>query len=318
MGSLLSIFRKTTVRHPVQIQHSVQVQHPVQDQQPVQVLHPIQVRHNTSEPSVTLHALTLLEVFAEHGDIALTEAVQSSTNLCSREVFLKSGLRPVERKDEEGQGECSICREPYSYSEGNNAAVATTCTCIMCRAQSSEQFHFHRAVITPCDHIFGEDCLRSWLDDPKVNTCPMCRMELFEGEEDINEDVYDYDYGYESEEGSGEEYDHEYDSETDWGEDEDDNEGEHDASPNENNALYGDFLGGDSQRPVYRPDWDDRISGSMEYDEEGNQVRPPYSRLDELPVDVRAHLRREQQEHILGEHVISANLRALGSGCDDD
>ncbi|KAL6308831.1 SNF2 family N-terminal domain-containing protein [Sparassis latifolia] len=44
--------------------------------------------------------------------------------------------------------------------------------CVLCRCE------FTRGYITPCAHVFCEECLRAWLGRPEGKACPVCRVAL--------------------------------------------------------------------------------------------------------------------------------------------
>lgn len=80
----------------------------------------------------------------------LNEAVNATT-------FLQD-LPVIPQTDLSHGAECTICREQY----------ATGC---------------HQDVVhLPCGHLFGRECIATWLSPdvrPRANTCPMCRAVLF-------------------------------------------------------------------------------------------------------------------------------------------
>lgn len=63
---------------------------------------------------------------------------------------------------------CSICFEPFEpaplFRHGGDLSEEVS----------------HRAVQTPCGHVFGEDCLEAWLGERE--SCPMCRTVLYKPE----------------------------------------------------------------------------------------------------------------------------------------
>ena len=80
---------------------------------------------------------------------------------------LLSNLPLVSQPAEE---KCFICLDAYEsqllYPQGGDLSDEAS----------------HRAVQTPCDHVFGESCLTMWLE--RKPTCPMCRRPLYEAEDD--------------------------------------------------------------------------------------------------------------------------------------
>lgn len=71
---------------------------------------------------------------------------------------------PVNAGDlSEEDRECSIYKVPYNEAdgEGQDAVPAEQPVRLAC----------------PDQHVFGEACIRSWLDEH--TSCPMCRRELF-------------------------------------------------------------------------------------------------------------------------------------------
>ena len=60
---------------------------------------------------------------------------------------------------------CGICTEAYHDTP----------------SQEQEKEPQHTPVKLPCGHVFGSECITSWLspETGKSNTCPMCRLELF-------------------------------------------------------------------------------------------------------------------------------------------
>lgn len=59
--------------------------------------------------------------------------------------------------------DCPICIAPYDAPPAGKVAEVT-----------------HRAVQTPCGHVYGESCLKAWLEGNA--TCPTCRRVLYEVE----------------------------------------------------------------------------------------------------------------------------------------
>ncbi|KAL6707061.1 hypothetical protein ACN47E_004813 [Coniothyrium glycines] len=79
-----------------------------------------------------------------------------ATTLPSRETFLAT-LTPshILSEDTDTAADCPICQEPF------------------CSTTS------HHATTTPCNHTYGSSCLKQWLSSQGVNTCALCRRELF-------------------------------------------------------------------------------------------------------------------------------------------
>ncbi|KAF2752163.1 hypothetical protein M011DRAFT_482898 [Sporormia fimetaria CBS 119925] len=69
----------------------------------------------------------------------------------------------------------------------------------------------HHAVRVPCGHWFGRSCIEAWVMSPKCpNTCPMCRAEMFEkDDEGESEEEEESEESDEEEEEEEEEYDEE-------------------------------------------------------------------------------------------------------------
>jgi hypothetical protein len=76
----------------------------------------------------------------------------------TREEFLASNITPANSSPEDT---CSICKEDY------DTITTTTHTAVTFSDSTS------------CNHIFGQDCIVSWLNTRGVNSCPCCRRELF-------------------------------------------------------------------------------------------------------------------------------------------
>lgn len=55
---------------------------------------------------------------------------------------------------------CSICLEQYPNPEASSTAV--------------KAMKLERPVKLPCGHVFGDKCIRLWLDDGH-DSCPVCR-----------------------------------------------------------------------------------------------------------------------------------------------
>jgi hypothetical protein len=77
--------------------------------------------------------------------------------LPTKQDFLATGLEPVEHD------ECSIC-----YAEPMTLPVSVKCD---------------------GKHAFCRECIVTWLDQPEVNSCPMCRQRLFSANEPAEEVV---------------------------------------------------------------------------------------------------------------------------------
>lgn len=76
------------------------------------------------------------------------------------ETFLRSLPLVLAVDLPDNNRDCPICMEEYVTSE-----------------------HYEPPVRLPCDHVFGKDCLRSWLQSSVLNrnnnTCPICRSVLY-------------------------------------------------------------------------------------------------------------------------------------------
>ncbi|KAF2117110.1 hypothetical protein BDV96DRAFT_644544 [Lophiotrema nucula] len=70
-----------------------------------------------------------------------------------REDFLSHCLRPC--KAPKNEDCCPICREDWNENPQNIAEI------------------LH------CEHVFHRSCIVDWLQSPGVDTCPMCRTQLF-------------------------------------------------------------------------------------------------------------------------------------------
>jgi hypothetical protein len=97
------------------------------------------------------------------------------TPTISREEFLKAYITLTTAPPSDS--ECSICKDKYDTST-NHAAVTF----------SDEG---------SCKHVYGQHCIETWLNEKGVNSCAMCRRELFclpreeQGEEYDEEDQED-------------------------------------------------------------------------------------------------------------------------------
>jgi hypothetical protein len=95
-----------------------------------------------------------------------------STPTISREAFLSTYLTLTTPPSSDP--ECSICKE--EYDDTTHAAVTFS--------QEGS-----------CGHVFGQHCIEAWLNEERVNTCAMCRREMFclPAEEQWEDYEYEYD-----------------------------------------------------------------------------------------------------------------------------
>jgi hypothetical protein len=95
----------------------------------------------------------------------------SQQTFTSKADFLANGIEAVPAKEVEG-ADCPICQEKLSAATepASDTAAAT--------AAAIETLCRNPVKVKSCRHIFGKDCLETWLKGEK-STCPMCRTELF-------------------------------------------------------------------------------------------------------------------------------------------
>ncbi|KAF2491295.1 hypothetical protein BU16DRAFT_565002 [Lophium mytilinum] len=100
--------------------------------------------------------------------------------LPSKTHFLAHMLQPSLPTDPFRGPTCPICHEEYTPDPA--AAIPPP------EALLQQHPIPHNAVrILPCNHIFGEPCLRRWLDTPaRPNRCMFCRVVLFAPEGNAN------------------------------------------------------------------------------------------------------------------------------------
>lgn len=68
-------------------------------------------------------------------------------------LFCRShGSKSIHEEEEDGDGKCSICLETFVGNE--------------------------QVVVTPCNHMFHEECLLPWVK--RHGQCPVCRHEFVE------------------------------------------------------------------------------------------------------------------------------------------
>ena len=89
-----------------------------------------------------------LEVL-ENSIFPRTQLPDRADQTSSAKAFLEA-LPVVQIED--SADECHICKEPFSVT-------------------------LETATRLPCDHVFGADCLKTWLESS--NSCPLCRVTLF-------------------------------------------------------------------------------------------------------------------------------------------
>ncbi|KAF2811727.1 uncharacterized protein BDZ99DRAFT_475245 [Mytilinidion resinicola] len=101
--------------------------------------------------------------------------------LPSKTHFLAHMLQPSLLTDPFRGPNCPICHEEYTADIPNIAPDEPP--------EQAPRPRPHNAVrILPCNHIFGEPCLRRWLDsEARPNRCMFCRVELFEPEREVEE-----------------------------------------------------------------------------------------------------------------------------------
>ena len=105
----------------------------------------------------------------------------------SRGAFLAS-LQPLsseQREELSSETTCTICREEYASPHQNTTGDAPTTDSTTDRPIDTAegeavvgQIQHEQAVSLPCGHVFGRDCLTSWIEGSN-NTCPICRRPLF-------------------------------------------------------------------------------------------------------------------------------------------
>jgi hypothetical protein len=115
-----------------------------------------------------------------------------STPTYTREEFLNTYITATTIPTDDP--DCPICKDAYDTSS-HQAVTFSDEGC--------------------CNHVYGKSCLIQWLETENINTCAMCRRELFclsDGDsdsevEDWEIDADDDDLSYYSEEEEGEEED---------------------------------------------------------------------------------------------------------------
>ncbi|EUC43855.1 hypothetical protein COCMIDRAFT_6720 [Bipolaris oryzae ATCC 44560] len=102
----------------------------------------------------------------------------------TREEFLSTFIKSATTSPHKTE-ECPICAEPYSFFFGQGAVT----------------FGDRES----CNHVFCESCITQWLSTEGVNSCPLCRRQLFVSDDDEEgEEEYDDDDEEEEETEEGE------------------------------------------------------------------------------------------------------------------
>ncbi|KAF1944877.1 hypothetical protein EJ02DRAFT_478620 [Clathrospora elynae] len=104
-----------------------------------------------------------------------------STPTYTLEEFLSAYISATEIPTDDP--ECPICRDEYHTVNHHAVTFSDTAT---------------------CNHVYGNSCLETWLSTERVNSCPMCRRELFslplreqrEYSEEDDEEYFSGSYNY--------------------------------------------------------------------------------------------------------------------------
>ncbi|KAF3006850.1 hypothetical protein E8E13_010780 [Curvularia kusanoi] len=103
----------------------------------------------------------------------------------SQRSFFKHGMQSITLSEPQ---DCTICREPLLFTPpggtdgtmGDQSAPSNPRrSCSAAPAGNAEDSHEQAVRISPCNHVFGADCIRQWLETSNSRTCPMCRTELY-------------------------------------------------------------------------------------------------------------------------------------------
>ncbi|KAF2465396.1 uncharacterized protein BDR25DRAFT_318279 [Lindgomyces ingoldianus] len=100
--------------------------------------------------------------------------------LPSKSIFLSTTLQPYTPPLHSAIPTCDICLEDLAAHFSTTTTTAGTKVSATTNPTPDSQTEI-AVQLTPCGHIFGEKCLRTWFET--VNTCPICRQELFVKEE---------------------------------------------------------------------------------------------------------------------------------------
>lgn len=93
----------------------------------------------------------------------------------SRDAFLEHGIVPA--APDESDAICPICHEAYVNASHSDHITDSLPKAHEESRQDDENVDHAASRILTCGHIYGSDCIRTWLET--ADTCPMCRKKLF-------------------------------------------------------------------------------------------------------------------------------------------
>ncbi|ORY12081.1 hypothetical protein BCR34DRAFT_651644 [Clohesyomyces aquaticus] len=104
---------------------------------------------------------------------SLSKMASSNNTLCSMQNFITRKIKPINPFDLEDDNEkCHMCLEEY---------IPSTCepTGYLSELPFCPTLEGEEPVRLQCGHVFGSHCIKAWFNEPKKNTCPMCRTPQF-------------------------------------------------------------------------------------------------------------------------------------------
>ncbi|KAF7860795.1 hypothetical protein EAF04_008313 [Stromatinia cepivora] len=104
-----------------------------------------------------------MSMLREHHRTALDSSADPAINLETRDQAIDNSLIPASVDETQAEsGLCPICSEIYDATTEDGKSLTSHGACML----------------RDCKHVFGRECIITWLKEEKKDTCLMCRAKI--------------------------------------------------------------------------------------------------------------------------------------------